>query len=138
MGTHPEPRPPTRAKALKAAAIMAVCLGLAGCGSVSGPPQRTAPTSSSTRTSTTTQASSHLRNPAVRRALASFATCLRHNGVKLAPAQAASDRPLLDTTGIDTSSAHFKTSWARCRHHVNLARALGWRGSWGSLVAAGT
>lgn len=115
MQAKPDSR--LRAKALQASAIVALCLGLAGCGT------QMTPTTAGTRTSTTT-VSSHLRNPAFRRALASFATCLRHSSVKLPPTNATSNGPVLDTAGIDTQSAHFKASWARCRHEINLARTF--------------
>src|ERR1700676_5499707 len=112
MQANPDPR--LRAKVFQASAIMALCLGLAGCGDTS---TEKTPATAGTRTSTTT-VSSHLRNPAYRRALANFATCLRHSSVKLPPTRATSNGPVFDITGIDTQGAHFKASWARCRHEI--------------------
>jgi hypothetical protein len=55
-----------------------------------------------------------LNSPAIKRAYAKFATCMREHGVNL-PAANTSGGPIFNTKGINTSSATFKTAAAKCR-----------------------
>jgi hypothetical protein len=54
-------------------------------------------------------------SPAVKQAYARFALCMREHGVKLPPASASANGPILNTKGLKTTSATFKSAFAKCR-----------------------
>ncbi len=55
-----------------------------------------------------------LSNPTVVAALNTFVTCMRSNGVNLPAANTSGTGPVFNTNGINTTSAAFKTAYAKC------------------------
>jgi len=56
-----------------------------------------------------------LNNPRFHAVLASFAACLRQNGIDIGEPNTSGKGPVFDTKGINTGSAQFKTAEANCR-----------------------
>jgi hypothetical protein len=53
--------------------------------------------------------------PALKGALTKFATCLRQNGVNIAPPNTSGRGPILSVKGVNTGSAKFKAASTKCR-----------------------
>jgi hypothetical protein len=53
--------------------------------------------------------------PALKQALTKFATCLRQNGVNIAPPNTSGKGPILSVKGVNTGSAKFKAASTKCR-----------------------
>jgi hypothetical protein len=66
---------------------------------------------------------------------ATFAACMRKNGVSLPKPNTSGKGPIFNTKGIDTASAAFKAADAKCAHE--LAPAGAQPGATGSAGAAG-
>ncbi|HEY7893024.1 MAG TPA: hypothetical protein VIC05_12515 [Solirubrobacteraceae bacterium] len=64
-------------------------------------------------------------SPAFRQALATYAACLRQNGVNVPPPNTTGKGPVFSTKGINTASPEFKSATAKCRSV--LAAAFGAR-----------
>jgi hypothetical protein len=60
-------------------------------------------------------------NPAYRQALATFATCMRQNGVNLPEPNTSGNGPVFSVKGIDTATPQFKAAMARCRSDLSGA-----------------
>jgi len=56
-----------------------------------------------------------INTPALRQALAKFATCMRENGVNVPAPNTSGSGPVFSTKGLNTSSPQFKTAEAKCR-----------------------
>ncbi|MCL2770007.1 MAG: hypothetical protein FWD42_07870 [Solirubrobacterales bacterium] len=56
-----------------------------------------------------------LASPAFHQALASFAQCMRRNGVNVPPPNTSGHGPIFDTRGIDTRAGAFRSAEAHCR-----------------------
>jgi hypothetical protein len=56
-----------------------------------------------------------LNNPVFTRALAKYAECLRQNGVNIPLPNTSGKGPLLDTSGVKTSSPQFRAATLKCR-----------------------
>lgn len=56
-----------------------------------------------------------LGSPRFRQALASFAACLRQNGINIPAPNTDGKGPIFNTTGIDTASPKFKQAEIKCR-----------------------
>ncbi len=54
-------------------------------------------------------------SPAVKQALAKFATCMGDNGVKVPAPNTSGNGPIFSTKGLNTSSATFRSAEAKCR-----------------------
>ncbi len=54
-------------------------------------------------------------SPAIKAALAKFASCLRSNGVNVPEPNTSGKGPIFNTKGLNTSSATFKAAEAKCR-----------------------
>jgi hypothetical protein len=54
--------------------------------------------------------------PAVKAAVAKFASCMSENGVKIPTANTSGKGPIFNTKGLNTSSAQFKSASAKCEH----------------------
>jgi hypothetical protein len=62
--------------------------------------------------------------PALKGALTKFATCLRQNGVNIAPPNTSGKGPILSVKGVNTGSAKFKAASTKCRSALlNALRA---------------
>jgi hypothetical protein len=57
----------------------------------------------------------HFNSPAVKQALAKFATCMRKNGVNVPAPNTSGKGPVFSTKGLNTSSSTFKQAEAKCR-----------------------
>jgi hypothetical protein len=55
-----------------------------------------------------------VNSPARTKALTAFATCMRTNGVNLPAPNTSGKGPVFNTSGLDTSSAQFKSAEAKC------------------------
>jgi hypothetical protein len=60
-------------------------------------------------------ATGRLNTPSTTKALAKFATCLRHNGVSVPEPNTSGRGPIFNTSGLNPSSARFKAATAKCR-----------------------
>ena len=76
------------------------------------------------------------KSPAIKAALAKFATCMRENGVNVPAPNTSGTGPVFDTKGIDTSSAQFKAAEAKCQSDLSGAFRRG-PGAGGSPSASG-
>jgi hypothetical protein len=74
-----------------------------------------------------------LKSPAYRQALATFATCMRENGVNVPQPNTTGNGPVFSTKGLNTSSAQFKAAEAKCASDLRGA----FRGRPGSGAPAG-
>jgi hypothetical protein len=63
----------------------------------------------------------HFGSPVFRKALAAFATCMNHNGVKLPAPNTSGTGPVFSTQGLDTTSASFKAASAKCQSVLRSA-----------------
>lgn len=61
------------------------------------------------------------QSPAVKQALAKFATCMRANGVNVPKANTSGSGPIFNSKGLDQHSAKFKAAEAKCRADLNGA-----------------
>jgi len=114
--------------------VLSVAL-LAGCGSSSKTSSSSANASAATATTGTTttgatstgtkaakgpnaghfkRAGARVSSPAFKAALTKFATCLRQNGVNLAPPNTSGNGPIFSTKGVNTASAQFRTAERKC------------------------
>lgn len=105
--------------------LVLACVNLAACG---GALTSKAGSSSAARTAVGAQQVGARRGsrggrPARNRRLMLFAACVRQRGVNVVVLDRGGDRPRLDLSGADTSSAQFESAWARCREDVNLGGA---------------
>jgi hypothetical protein len=55
-----------------------------------------------------------LNNPRVKQGFVNFAACMREHGVKVGQPNTSGKGPIFSTSGIDTTSAQFKTAEATC------------------------
>jgi hypothetical protein len=76
-----------------------------------------------------------LKNPKVKQAFVRFAACLREHGVKVGEPNTSGSGPIFNTTGINTSSAQFRTAEASC---TAILRASGLAGGGGPPGGAPT
>jgi len=76
-----------------------------------------------------------LNNPKVRKAFVNFASCMREHGVKVGEPNTSGKGPIFSTSGIDTSSAQFKSAQATCS--AKLRRPGGLAGGGGAPGAGG-
>jgi hypothetical protein len=113
--------------------IMFACIGIGACGNSSSKDTTTA---GATMTATTAiartthtpsppapaspsgkprqQSRAHFGTGTFRHALAAFAVCMRHNGVKLPTPDTSGTGPVFSTKGVNTASAAFKAASAKC------------------------
>ncbi len=59
-------------------------------------------------------AQSRLRRPGFQRALASFATCMRQNGIALPAPNTSGSGPIFNTSGLNTNTARFRAAQQKC------------------------
>jgi hypothetical protein len=59
--------------------------------------------------------SANLSSATARAALNTYAACLRSNGVNVPAPNTSGNGPIFNTTGINTSSAQFKTAQSKCQ-----------------------
>jgi hypothetical protein len=72
-----------------------------------------------------------------KKSLASFATCMRQNGVQLPVPNTTGKGPIFNTKGIDTASAKFKSARSKCDSLLATARpGAGGSGQGGAPGAA--
>ncbi len=133
--------------------VLSVAL-LAGCGSSSNtsPSSTNASAATATTGAATTGATStgtkaakgpnaghfkragaRVSSPAFKAALTKFATCLRQNGVNLAPPNTSGNGPIFSTKGVNTASAQFRTAERKC----SATLRAGLKASAGARSAAG-
>lgn len=62
-----------------------------------------------------------LKNPAFSKALQSFASCLRQNGVNVPQPNTSGHGPVFSTRGIDTASPQFRKATTKCRGALSAA-----------------
>jgi hypothetical protein len=67
------------------------------------------------------RARARLESPAFRKALTAYAACLRSNGVKVPAPNTSGKGPIFNTTGIDTSSAKFRSAGMKCASVLRAA-----------------
>ena len=60
-------------------------------------------------------------SPTAKAALTKFATCMRENGVNLPVPNTSGTGPVFNTSGINTTSATFKTAEGKCRSDLQGA-----------------
>jgi hypothetical protein len=113
--------------------VVLIAALLAGCGSSSKTSSSSTNASAATTTTgakvaTTTgtkaakgpnaghfkRAGARVSSPAFKAALAKFATCLRQNGVNIAPPNTSGKGPVFSAKGINTASAQFRTAERKC------------------------
>jgi hypothetical protein len=78
---------------------------------------------------------SNLSSSTARAALSSYATCMRENGVNLPAPNTSGQGPVFNTSGVNTSSASFKSAQKKCQSH--LSGAFGGNGNSGNGGAPG-
>jgi hypothetical protein len=59
--------------------------------------------------------SANLNSATARAALTTYAACLRSNGINVPAPNTSGSGPIFNTTGINTSSAQFKTAQSKCQ-----------------------
>jgi hypothetical protein len=59
--------------------------------------------------------SANLNSATARAALTTYAACLRSNGINVPAPNTSASGPIFNTTGINTSSAQFKTAQSKCQ-----------------------
>jgi hypothetical protein len=74
-------------------------------------------------------AGGRLRSPAFTKALASFATCMRKNGVDVPKPNTSGSGPIFSTKGLDTGSAKFRSAQQKCSSLLRVARPGGAQGA---------
>jgi hypothetical protein len=66
-------------------------------------------------------AGGRVSRPAVKQALAKFATCMRQNGVNVPEPNTSGGGPIFNSKGLDTSSPQFKAAEAKCQSDLQGA-----------------
>jgi hypothetical protein len=69
-----------------------------------------------------------LNSAAFKKALSSFAACMRENGVTLPAPNTSGRGPVFNTKGLNTSSTQFRSAQAKCQSIVTAARGQGGQG----------
>ena len=63
----------------------------------------------------------HFNSPAIKQALAKFATCMRKNGVNVPAPNTSGKGPVFSTKGLNTTSSAFKQAESKCRSDLGGA-----------------
>ena len=130
--------PPKRKQAPPTVLLLLVifaCFGLNACGNISS--KNTSAAGTTTTATTAIAKTAHTPSPLAqesssskppkqsraphfgtatfRHALAAFAACMRHNGVKLGAPDTSGAGPVFSTKGVNTASATFKAASAKCQ-----------------------
>jgi hypothetical protein len=77
-----------------------------------------------------------LKSPAAKQALATFATCMRENGVNVPEPNTSGSGPVFNTKGLNTQSAQFKAAQAKCSKDLQGAFRGGGGGAPGGPAGA--
>ncbi len=112
-----EKRKTSRA-ALGAATLLLALAPLAGCGGGS----KTA-TSTATRTTSGQPGGAigeRLKSPTFKRALESFAACLRQNGVDVGPPDTSGKGPIFDSKAAEAHPARLRAAQRKCAHLLRV------------------